>query len=122
MLADFMESFVLLEKSTTPSSISGVVESWEDGNTISAGVYLNNSSEAQIAYRNGEVKQYYVVLPAGITLTQNDRIRRVSDGAVYRITSDSADMTIPSCASQQYSRVTAEIVDHKQPAPRTVSV
>lgn len=121
MLTDFLESFVLLVKTSTPSSISGVVESWEDGATINAGVYLNNSAEAQIAYRNGMVKQYYIVLPAGIALTQNGRIRRVFDGDVYRITSDSADMKIPSCAYQQYSRVTAEIVGHKQPAPKVVN-
>lgn len=54
---------------------------------------------------------YTIVIPLTVKLEQNDRVRRVRDGRVYRITSNAADMTTPSVAQEQYAQVGAEVIE-----------
>jgi head-tail adaptor len=111
VITDFFESFKYRTLTTTTSPLGGTVETWVDGATFSAGIFLNNSEEMQIAYRNGLKKQYTVVLPNGVTLAQEARIKRVSDSVIFRITADSADTHTPAVAELQYSYVTAEVIE-----------
>lgn len=110
MLTDFFEAFKYRTLTQTASPLGGKIDTWTDGATFQAGVSLNNSREAQIAYRNGLATQYTIVVPNGVTLRQNDRIKRVADGVEYRITSNSADMHTPAPAALQYAQVTAEVI------------
>jgi SPP1 family predicted phage head-tail adaptor len=110
MLTDFFETFKRRTLTQTDSPLGGKIETWVDGATFQAGVSLNNSREAQIAYRNGLATQYIIVVPVSVTLRQNDRVKRVADGVEFRVTSNSADMHTPACAVLQYAQVTAEVI------------
>ena len=110
MLTDFFEAFKYRTLTQTTSPLGGKIDTWTDGATFQAGVSLNNSREAQIAYRNGLATQYTIVVPADVTLRQNDRVKRVADGVEYRITSNSANMHTPAPAALQYAQVTAEVI------------
>jgi head-tail adaptor len=109
MLSDFFVSFKYRTPTETDAPLGGKILTWADGNTFSAGIFLNNSQEMQIAYQSGMKKQYTIVCPDGVTLTKDMRIKRVSDGAIFRITADSADTHTPVVAELQYSYVTAEV-------------
>ena len=61
-------------------------------------------------YKNGMKTIYTIVVPPNILLQQNDRVRRVRDGKIYRITSNSSDMMTPDVASEQYAQVMAEVI------------
>ena len=110
MLTDFFETFKRRALTQTTSPLGGKVDTWTDGASFQAGVSLNNSREAQIAYRNGLATQYTIVMPTTVTLHQNDRVKRVADGVEFRVTSNSPDMHTPACATLQYSQVTAEVI------------
>ena len=110
MLTDFFEAFKFRTLTQASSPLGGKIDTWVDGATFQAGVSTNNSREAQIAYRNGLATQYTLVIPAGVSLRQNDRVKRVADGVEYRITSNGADMHTPACAALPYAQVTAEVI------------
>jgi SPP1 family predicted phage head-tail adaptor len=110
-LTDFLESFKYRTKTTVSSPLGGSTESWTDGATFSAGIALDTSAEMRVAYQNGLKKQYSIILPDGVTLTQDMRIKRVSTGVIYRITSNSADTHTPAIAGVSYAKVTAEVTE-----------
>ena len=109
-LSDFFEDCVLLDRRTQTDPLAGVVESWVDGAALRLGITTSNSVAAQIAYQSGAKVLYTVVMPADTHLALNDRIRRVRDGMVLRLTSDPADMTTPGVAVEQYKQARAEAV------------
>jgi hypothetical protein len=109
MLTDYFEAFYLQKLTSTPSPLGGSVETWADDTAFQAGIWIDNSAEARIAYRTGLKTQYSIILPDGLTLTHNDRIRRVSDGKTYLITSGMSHTPAP--AQLQYGRVTAEVIE-----------
>ncbi|MFA5378769.1 MAG: head-tail adaptor protein [Dehalococcoidia bacterium] len=110
-LTDFFQSFKYRTLTQTPSPLGGYVESWIDGATFSAGIGLDTSAEARIAYQNTLKKQYSIILPDGVTLTQDMRVKQVSTGTIYRITSNSADAHTPAIAGVSYAKVTAEVIE-----------
>jgi len=110
-LTDFFESFKHQTLTQTPSPLGGYYESWADGESFSAGIGLDTSAEARIAYQNTLKKQYSIILADGVTLTQDMRVKRSSTGVIYRITSNSADTHTPAVAGVPYSKVSAEVVE-----------
>lgn len=110
MLSDYFEDFVVMTKIKVPDDFDGLRDEYVEGASFRAGISTNSSTEAQIAQQNGMKAIYTIVHPITMTLEQNDRVKRVKDGRVYRITSNSADMTTPAVAQVQYSQVTAEVV------------
>ena len=110
-LTDFFESFKYQTLTQTPATLGGTIDTWADGDTFSAGIGLDTSMEARVAYQSTLKKQYSVLIPDGVTLTQDDRIKRVSTGVVYRITSNSADAHTYPIAGIQYAKVTAEVIE-----------
>lgn len=111
MLSDYFEDFVMQDKSSQPDGFGGIVWTYSDGAPFRAGISTNSTTEAQIAVQNGMKALYTIVHPVALTLRQDDLVKRVKDGRVYRITSNSADMTTPAIAQVQYSQVTAEVVE-----------
>ena len=111
MLSDFFVDCCMMDKRTVADGFGGITTEWVDGAEFSAGITRVSSNEAMIAYQNGLKVMYNVVFDENITLTQNDRIKRLNDGLVLRITSASRDMTTPAVSEVKYSQVSAEVID-----------
>lgn len=111
MLSDFFEDFVIQNKVSQPDGMGGVTWSYTDGVPFKAGISLNNSSEAQIAYKNGLRAIYTIVCRKVMNLKQDDVVKRTKDGRLYRITSNANDMETPAVAVEQYHQVTAEVIE-----------
>ncbi len=109
-LEDFFEPFVMQVLTEAEDGLGGRVQIWTDGAEFLAGLSTNHSTEARIAYQNGMKTLYTLVTDTGTVLRQDDRMKRVRDGLLYRITSHSADMTTPHVAQRQYAQVSAEVV------------
>ena len=110
-LSDFFEDFIMQNWSSKPDGNGGIVWEISDGAPFRAGISTKNSTEAQIAYKNGLKTIYTIVHPKTLSLSQDDRVKRVKDGRLYRSPSNSADMSTPAIAGVQYAQVTAEVVD-----------
>lgn len=111
MLEDYFETFTRQVETPTSAPLGGKKSTWADGATFQAGISKNNSREAQIAYRSGLAAQYVIVVPDGVVLAHDERVKRSSDGRTYRITSNSGDMHTPTVAYVQYSQATAEVIE-----------
>ncbi len=109
-LTDFFVPCVLLDKRTQPDGYGGITTVYTDGAAIKCGITTDNSTEAQIAYKSGLKTIYTIVFDKRIALSLNDRVKRVKDGKVFRVTSDSSDMQTPDVSAMQYAQVSAEVV------------
>lgn len=110
-LEDFFCACVMLDKRTAPDGFGGVVETWEEGAGIRLGITRNSSTEAQIAYQNGTKELFTLVMLPVLSLSPGDRVKRLKDGKVFRVTSDSRDMTTPEVAQVQFRQCDAEVVN-----------
>lgn len=110
MLSDFFADCVLMDKTTTPDGYGGVKETWVEGAAVKIGIARTSTTEARLAYKAGTKELFTLVFPTTLTLTLNDRVKRISDGKVFRVTSDCTDMTTPKMAAVQYRQVDAEVI------------
>lgn len=111
MLSDFFEPFCIQDRHSEPDGFGGVAWTLTDGAEIMAGISTVSTAEAQIAYQTGTKTIYTIVHRKTLTLHQGDHVRRMADGRLYRITSNSADMATPAMAQEQYCQVSAEVID-----------
>jgi hypothetical protein len=103
-----MSLCVFLEKTRRPDGEGGFINHWSEGEMFEAAITFDTSIEARTAEKSGVSSLYTVTVPSGIALEYHDVFRRVSDGKVFRVTSDSDDKKTPPSASFHVSQVTAE--------------
>ena len=108
LLSEAMESCVLLDRRTTPDGYGGFYSRWVDGAAFDAAIVLDSSMQARIAAVQGVTGLYTITTGKQITLQYHDVFRRVSDGKIFRVTSDGDDKKTPQSASLNMRQVTAE--------------
>ena len=108
LLNEAMESCVMLDRQTTSDGYGGFVERWTDGATFQAAIVLDSSMQARIAAAQGVTGLYTVTTGKQINLQYHDVFRRVSDGKIFRCTSDGDDKKTPASASINMRQVQAE--------------
>lgn len=105
---DFLEDFVFLDRTHAPDGYGGTVTAWVEGAAFRAALVLDKSSEVVAAQAAGAQAVYRVSVDPAVTISYHDVFRRVSDGAVFRATSDSAGQAAPERASFRMAVCTAE--------------
>lgn len=108
MLTDFFQPCVIMDK-VTRNENGFVVTEYIDGARIMCGIARNTSTEAQIAEKSGMKSIFTIVFQDDIRLTQNDRIKD-QNGKMYRVTTDSDEMTTPKISDMHFKRVDAEVI------------
>ena len=91
-----------------PDGSGGFDTTWEQGDKILAAIVRDTSTEAKIAEAAGTVCLYTITVRRDVHLKYHDVIKRLSDGAVFRITSDNGEKQTPSCTSLDMAQSTAE--------------
>lgn len=105
---DFMEDFVFLDRTHTNDGYGGTITTWTDGAAFQAAVVIDTSSEVVAAQAAGAKNVYRVSVDPSVRLEYHDVFRRVSDGQVFRVTSNSDDKKTPERASFRMAVCTAE--------------
>ena len=100
----------MLDKRTTADGLGGVDVTFVDGAHFKAGIVAKQSTTAQIAYQQGVKALYVIAFDPRVVLSPGDMVKRLGDGKVFRVTSDSRDMTTPKQAHLKLSQVTAEVI------------
>lgn len=95
MIQDFFEDVIIMDKRTHTDPIAGTSSSWEEGAAIKAGVVVDNTTAARVAYQSGARVMYTVVFSDVYELAVGDRIKRVKDGTIMEVKSSPGDMTPP---------------------------
>lgn len=108
LLKDAMETCVMLDKKTVSDGYGGYVTEWQNGAEFLAAVVLNSSIEAKIAEAQGVTGIYAVSTGKAMNLQYHDVFKRLSDGKIFRVTSDGDDMKTPASAHLDVRQVSAE--------------
>lgn len=108
LLTEQMETCAILDKTTTPDGYGGYVSRYVDGAEFVAAITFDTSMEARVAEKQGVTSIYTVTTGKEMTLEYHDVFRRISDGKIFRVTSDGDDKHTPASASLNMRQVTAE--------------
>lgn len=107
---DFLDDACMVDKRTESDGMGGIITTWVEGAPFKAGFIRNSSTEAQIAYQAGTREMFTIVFSDILELLPNERIKRIKDGKVFRIVSDSRDMTTPAQSDMHFREADAEVV------------
>ena len=108
LLSEAMENCVILNKQTTQDTYGGYITTWADGAEFKAAITFDTSLEARVADKQGVSSLYTVTTSRSLTLEYHDVFRRVSDGKIFRVTSDGDDKYTSRSAGLNMRQVTAE--------------
>lgn len=108
LIDHMMEEFIIMEKTRTPDGAGGFYVSWVDSVPIMAAVVRNNTMEARIAEKESVASVYTITTKRNVILDFHDVIKRSSDGAIFRVTSDSNDIVSPRVSTIDIRQVNAE--------------
>ena len=108
LLTDAMESFVLMDKTSVPDGYGGITRSWKDGAAFKAAAVLDTSIQARVGAVQGVTSLYTITTPRAVHLEYHDVFRRLSDGKIFRATSDGDDKHTPVSTDLDMRQVSAE--------------
>lgn len=108
LIDDWKEPCVMVEKKRVPDGEGGFTTDWVDGTAFCVAITFDSSVEARRAEKEGVTSRYTVTADRELNLKYHDVFRRLSDGRIFRVTSDGDDMRTPACASFSFAQVTAE--------------
>ena len=110
MLTDFLEPFLRMRRALIPDGMGGSAQRWEDGDPFLGGVTFVPGGEVEVAGLTALRVVPVLVHEPGVTLWQDERVRRLSDGAVFRVAGCSDDMRTPGRAGVGFAQVRVEEV------------
>lgn len=108
LLTEAMEKCVFLDKRHTPDGYGGYETTWVEGAGFEAAAVLDNSMQARIAEKQGVAALYTVTTDKAINLQYHEVFKRLSDGKIFRVTSDGDDKYTPASAGLNMRQVSAE--------------
>ena len=108
LLSEAMERCIRINKTTEDDGYGGERTVWTDGAHFDAAIVFDSSIEARVAQAQGVTSTYTVTTTKDRMLEYHDVFRRVSDGKVFRVTSDGDDKYTPASATLNMRQVTAE--------------
>ena len=108
LLESMMESCVMMDKTTAGDGVFGRVDSYVPGAKFSATIIKDSSMEARIVEKQGVTEVYTVVTQKGYNLEYHDVFKRLSDNAIFRVTSNQKDSEAPEASTVKIGKVKAE--------------
>ena len=108
LLDNAMTDCVMMDKITELDGYGGEIKRWVDGAPFSAAIVFDSSMQARTAQAQGVSSLYTVTMRKNKQLEYHDVFRRLSDGKIFRVTSDGDDKYTPDTAAINMRQVTAE--------------
>ena len=108
LVDEAMTPCVMVDRTTQPDGEGGIITTWVEGAAFNAAIIFDNSIEAKAAAVQGVTSLYTVTVPKRVKLEYHDVFKRLSDGKIFRVTSDGDDKITPERASFQFAQVSAE--------------
>lgn len=103
------EDCAFMVKQSVPDDYGGQQNKvWTQGATITANISKVTSNEQIIAEARDSVAIYKITTSKSVVLDYHDVIKRLSDGKLFRVTSDGDDMATPDVSTLDMRIVTAE--------------
>ncbi len=108
LLEEAMDSYIIMNKLQVDDGYGGVVTTWTEGARIKCAMQYNNSMEAKIAEAQGVKSVYTLTTTKDVILKHDTVLRRVSDGKIFRVTSNGEELKTPRSAGLDMRNVSAE--------------
>lgn len=108
LLTDAMEPFVLMDKTSVPDGYGGITRTWKDGAEFKAAAVKDTTIEARVGAVQGVTALYTITTPRAVHLEERDVFRRLSDGKIFRATSDGDDKQTPKSTELDMRQCNAE--------------
>ena len=108
LLESIMEKCAILNHIRVDDEYGSSVDTWSEGSQFDAAIIKNTTTEAVVAEKEGITEIFTVVVRKGFSLDYHDVFRRLSDGQIFRVTSNVADSEAPEASSVRIAKVTAE--------------
>lgn len=108
LITYMMTPCVLMEKKREPDGAGGFLVNWAEGAQFDAAITLDSTMQARIAEKDGVTSVYTVTTRRGTLLEYHDVFKRLSDGVVFRVTSNGTDKQSPNVGTLDIAQVTAE--------------
>ena len=108
LLDSMMEQCRIMNHIRLDDNVGGYSDTWTEGAKFDATIIKNSTTEAQIAEKQGVEELFTVVVKKGFSLAFHDVFKRVSDGQIFRVTSNVKDSEAPNASSVKIAKVTAE--------------
>ena len=108
LLTEAMEQCVMLNKVVQSDGFGGYYTQWIESAEFNAAIAFDTSIQARTAEAQGVTSVYTVTVDRNMVLEYHDVFKRLSDGKVFRATSDGDDSYTPSSAGLNMRQVTAE--------------
>lgn len=108
LLDKAMTDVVMLEKTRLSDGEGGFITQWEEGTLFQAAITFDSSMQARTAEKQGVTSLYTVTVRKNAMLEYHDVFKRLSDGKIFRVTSDGDDKFTPESATLNMRQVTAE--------------
>jgi hypothetical protein len=108
MIQDFEKTFYRMTPTEVSDGQGGRTRTFVQGAAVSVALYCDQSLEALKAMAQGVKSVYTLNFDKSITLEYDEYIKRASDNAIFRITSDPADHETPTVTYLNRRTATAE--------------
>ena len=108
LLEENMTTCVFLNKQEIPDGYGGHITTWAEGAKFLCAIVFDTSIEARVAEKQGVSSLYTVTTKKDLVLEYHDTFKRLSDGKIFRVTSDGDDKFTPASAGLNMRQVTAQ--------------
>ena len=98
----------MIDKKNETGGLGGFKTSLVEGASFKGSVVTKATTEQRQAETQIGQATYTVTVPYNVKLEYNNLFKRVEDGKIFRVTSDSVDVKTPSVATFSFNQVTAE--------------
>lgn len=108
LLTTMMQPCVMMDKTTVNDGMGGFTPTWVRGATFDAFVRKETAPELVVAEKQGVKETFTVVVPIGTPLEYHDVFMRLSDNAVFRLTSNVQDDAAPGASTVKIAKANCE--------------
>lgn len=108
MLNDYFEPFALLACTTTGDNAGGHLESWHTSLDFRGALTHEAGEEVSMGGRLTLRCTPQLLHEFDVTLSPGDRVQRLRDGTLWRVTGQSGDMRSPAFSGLQFAQVPVE--------------
>lgn len=108
LLESMYEPYVMMDKVSVDDDVGTFKYTWVEGATFNGYVKKVNAPEVTIAEQQGVNELFIVIVPKPVPLEYHDVFKRLSDGAVFRMTSLTLDDAAPAASTVQIAKGNCE--------------
>lgn len=108
LLDSMMDECRIMNHIRTDDAYGSSVDTWTEGSKFLATIIKDSTTEAIVAEKQGITEIFTVVIRKGFKLDFHDVFKRLSDGQIFRVTSNVTDSEAPDISTVKIAKVTAE--------------